>query len=200
MNQNNTGGEISILIGATGSTLDTSFQYDVQVILTVDNHPDIVRTTYISVSSFIIDINTAGNAVGIGMAAPDGITGNSQLHIDSDVYFYNHVFMNNITTIYNTKLAAPSTQNSWAYTPVIDALADYNIVFVRCECNNIRQLLVFCRKFGDNAMYISDMSGPTYVRGGYIVDWTNNKVGVRWVDGTSSLAENIYIQQVYGIL
>lgn len=200
MNQNNTGGEISILIGATGSTLDTSFQYDVQVTLTVDNHPDIVRTTYISVSSFIIDINTEGNAVGIGMAAPDGITENSQLHVKSDTYFYNHVFMDNITTIYNTKLTAPSTQNSWAYTSAIDALANYNIVLVRCECQNTRQLLVFCRKFGDAPMYLSDMSGSTYVRGGYIVDWTNKKIGVRWVNGTSSLVENIYIQQVYGIL
>lgn len=200
MNQNNTGGEISILIGATGSTLDTSFQYDVQVTLTVDNHPDIVRTTYISVSSFIIDINTEGNAVGIGMAAPDGITENSQLHVKSDTYFYNHVFMDNITTIYNTKLTAPSTQNSWAYTSAIDALANYNIVLVRCECQNTRQLLVFCRKFGDAPMYLSDMSGSTYVRGGYIVDWTNKKIGVRWINGTSSLVENIYIQQVYGIL
>lgn len=200
MNQNNTGGEISILIGATGSTLDTSFQYDVQVTLTVDNHPDIVRTTYISVSSFIIDINTEGNAVGIGMAAPDGITENSQLHVKSDTYFYNHVFMDNITTIYNTKLTAPSTQNSWAYTSAIDALANYNIVLVRCECQNTRQLLVFCRKFGDAPMYLSDMSGSTYVRGGYIVDWTNKKIGVKWVNGTSSLVENIYIQQVYGIL
>lgn len=98
MNQNNTGGEISILIGNTGSTLDTSFQYDVQVTLTVDNHPDIVRTTYISVSSFIIDINTAGNAVGIGMAAPDNITGNSQLHIGSDIYLNaNNAFKKDIT-------------------------------------------------------------------------------------------------------
>ena len=104
MNQNNTGGEISILIGATGSTLDTSFQYDVQVTLTVDNHPDIVRTTYISVSSFIIDINTAGNAVGIGMVAPDvdasnnPITGNSQLHIGSDIYLNaNNAFKKDIT-------------------------------------------------------------------------------------------------------
>lgn len=121
MNQDNTGGEISILIGATGSTLDTSFQYDVQVILTVDDHPDIVRTTYISVSSFIIDINTAGNAVGIGMAAPDvdasnnPITGNSQLHIGSDIYLNsNNAFKKDITVEKSSSWDTPKvivTQN-----------------------------------------------------------------------------------------
>ena len=211
MNQNNTGGEISILIGATGSTLDTSFQYDVQVTLTVDNHPDIVRTTYISVSSFIIDINTAGNAVGIGMVAPDvdasnnPITGNSQLHIGSDIYLNsNNAFKKDITvekssswdtpkvivtqkdennnltakgalsstyggnfglydqiqgkwlirsnksakemlfdiplhisTIYNTKLTAPSTQNTWAEASAPN-IANYSIILMRCECFNCR--------------------------------------------------------------
>ena len=271
MNQNNTGGEISILIGATGSTLDTSFQYDVQVILTVDDHPDIVRTTYISVSSFIIDINTAGNAVGIGMAAPDvdasnnPITGNSQLHIGSDIYLNsNNAFKKDITvekssswdvprvivtqndennnltakgaltstyggnfglydqkhqkwlirsdsssrmvfgmpmyiqTIYNTKLTAPSTQNTWAEASVPN-IANYNIILMRCECFNCRQLLVFCRNFGTGALYLTD-NASTYVRGGYRIDWTNNKVGVQWLNGTTTTASTVYIQQVYGIV
>ncbi len=102
------------------------------------------------------------------------------------------------TTLYNSKLTAPSTQSTYAYASVPN-LANYNIVLVRCECNNACQLLVFCRLFGDNPMYLSDNNG-TYVRGGYLVDWTNNRVGVRWVNGTSALAEYIYIQQVYGIL
>lgn len=101
-------------------------------------------------------------------------------------------------TLYNTKVTAPATQSTYAYASVPN-LANYNIVLVRCECNNIRQFLVFCRLFGDNPMYLFDNNG-TYIRGGYLVDWTNNQVGVRWVDGTSALAEYIYIQQVYGIL
>lgn len=260
MNQNNTGGEISILIGATGSTLDTSFQYDVQVTLTVDNHPDIVRTTYISVSSFIIDINTAGNAVGIGMAAPDNISGNSQLHIKSKTYFKDDILLENntdndggariqvrsnnngeatafgqlstfangnfglydiqhnkwlirsdvngqshfapiaIVTIYNTKTTASSTQDTWVYTSAIPDLANYNIVALRVEVHYIRQTLFFLRPLGNTAQMIMDMSGTTYIRAQFIVDWTNNKVGVRWVNGTSDLSSGIYFQQVYGIM
>lgn len=47
---------------------------------------------------------------------------------------------------------------------------------------------------------IMDMSGTTYIRAQFIVDWTNNKVGVRWVNGTSDLSSGIYFQQVYGIM
>lgn len=255
MNQNNTGGEISVLIGATSSTLDTSFQYDVQVTLTVDNHPDIVRTTYISVSSFIIDINTAGNAVGIGMAAPDGVSEN-QLWIDANTYLKKDLLLekadprlrvrtfdtNNtvvadgqlsastsgnfglydqkhskwlirsdvngqshfapiaIVTIYNTKTTASSTQDTWVYTPVISDLANYNIVALRVEVHNIRQMLFFLRPLGNVAQMVMDMSGTTYIRAQFIVDWTNNKIGVRWVNGTSDLSSGIYFQQVYGIM
>jgi len=101
-------------------------------------------------------------------------------------------------TLYNTKLSAPSTQNEYAYAGV--ALNDWNVVLMRCECHNTRQLLVFCRLFGDNPMYLSDMSGSTYVRGGYLVNWSSNQIGVRWVNGTASIAGNIYVQQVYGIM
>lgn len=100
-----------------------------------------------------------------------------------------------ITAIYNTKLSAPTTQSDYAYA-FVTALENYNIVLMRCECGNLRQLLVFCRLFGDTPMYISDNNG-TYVRGGYIVDWTNNRIGVRWVNGNNT---NVFVQQVYGVL
>lgn len=76
---------VSIVIGST-SLLDTDSQYDIEVSLLDNNNEVLVtRTTYISVSSFIIDINTEGNAIGIGMAAPDGVSEN-QLWIDANMY------------------------------------------------------------------------------------------------------------------
>lgn len=246
---------VSIGVG-TNAALDTDAQYNVQVTLTPSNsHPDIVRMTYVSTSSFIIDINTEGNAIGIGMAAPDDVNEN-QLWIDANMYLKKDLLLektdpklrvrsfdaNNavvadgqlsastsgnfglydqkhnkwlirsdsssrmvfgmpmyIQTIHNTKHTAPSTQNSYTYSSAISELANYNIVLVHCSCGNCRQLLIFCRSLGNAEQYISDNNG-TYVRGGYIVDWTNKKIGVRWVNGTSSTATNIYIQQVYGIL
>ena len=46
---------------------------------------------------------------------------------------------------------------------------------------------------------IMDMSDTTYIRGQFLIDWTNNRIGVRWVNGTSSFASSIFFQQVYGI-
>ena len=98
-------------------------------------------------------------------------------------------------TLYNTRLSAPTTQSEYAYASV-PGLADYDVVIMRCECNNVRQLLVFCLLFGDSPLHISDNAG-TYIRGGYIVEWSTNRIGVRWVNGSNT---NVFAQQVYGIL
>lgn len=196
---NNPSNTVSAVIGVNNSTLSTEFQYDIQVILTpTRNHPTITRMTYVSVASFIMDVNTEGNAIGIGMVAPDDITGNSQLHIGSDTYFYNPIYIKNITTIYATKTTASSTQNKYTYANISD-LAKYNIIAIRAEVRNIRQILYFIRPFDNIPQMIMDMSGTTYIRGQFIVDWANNRIGVRWVNGTSDFATNIFFQQVYGI-
>lgn len=106
---------VSIGVGTTAA-LDTDAQYDIQLIVTpTGDHPDITRMTYISTSSFIIDINTEGNAVGIGMVAPDDITGNSQLHIGSDIYLNaNNAFKKDITVEKSSSWDTPKvivTQN-----------------------------------------------------------------------------------------
>lgn len=190
---------ISVIIGETGSTLSTEFQYDIQVILVPNNgKSNIVRTTYISIASFIIDINTEGDAVGIGMVAPDETNGSSELHVASDSYFYNPIYIKNITTIYDTKTTASSTQSEYTYVS-IPALAKYNIVAIRAEVRNIRQILYFIRPFGNTPQMIMDMSDTTYIRGQFLIDWTNNRIGIRWVNGTSSFASSIFFQQVYGI-
>ena len=100
--------------------------------------------------------------------------------------------------IFNKEVKAPHTQSTYQYTS-ISALADHNVVIVRAYTFNISQNLVFCRQFGNVPAYISDNNG-TYIRGGFLVDWTNNQIGVRWVNGTSSTADTIYFQKVIGVL
>jgi len=102
------------------------------------------------------------------------------------------------TIISNKKITASSSQNNYSYAPV-SGLADHNIVIVQAYTSNTSQNLVFCRQFGNVPVYISDNNG-TYIRGGFLVDWTNNQIGVRWVNGTSSTADTIYFQKVIGVL
>ena len=61
-------------------------------------------------------------------------------------------------------------------------------------------MLIFVRNFGDAPQNIIDFAGSTYIRAQFLVEWTNNRVGVNWVNGSDNIAPLIYFQQVYGVL
>lgn len=55
---------------------DVNEAYDIKVVLTPEgDRQPIERTTYISISAFIIDVNANGSAIGFGQQAPDNETG-----------------------------------------------------------------------------------------------------------------------------
>jgi hypothetical protein len=101
--------------------------------------------------------------------------------------------------IYNTKKQVPTTQNSYVYANV-SKLSNYNMIGVRVDCAGIRQIVTALRLFGDNPMNVANYNGSDYVRAQLLVDWTNNRIGIRWVNGNSAYAGEIFFQQVYGIL
>ena len=101
--------------------------------------------------------------------------------------------------IYNTKNTAPATKNEYTEVSVSD-LANYNVVSVRCTVGNIVQILNFYRAMGDVPQYIIDYKNSVYIRGGFLVDWTNNLVKVRWVDGDATTTPpNVYFDRVVGV-
>lgn len=66
---------ITAIIG--NNDLDVNSQYDIIAIITPTGtgRADISRSTYISKSSFVIDINANGTCVAVGQSAPDNFTG-----------------------------------------------------------------------------------------------------------------------------
>lgn len=101
--------------------------------------------------------------------------------------------------IYNTKNTAPATKNEYTEVSVPD-LANYNVVSVRCTVGNIVQILNFYRAMGDVPQYIIDYKNSVYIRGGFLVDWTNNLIKVRWVDGDATTTPpNVYFDRVVGV-
>ena len=59
-----------------GNHFDVDEAYDIKVILTPEgDRAPIERSTYVSISAFIIDINANGTAIGFGQQAPDDDTG-----------------------------------------------------------------------------------------------------------------------------
>ena len=64
------------IIENLGNNFNIEEAYDIKVVLTPEgDRATIERTTYISISSFIIDVNANGSAIGFGQQAPDNKMG-----------------------------------------------------------------------------------------------------------------------------
>lgn len=66
---------VTVYVGQ--DVIDVDNQYDIQVILIPpgEGRANIVRTTYVSKVSFIMDVNANGTAVAVGVEAPDNMSG-----------------------------------------------------------------------------------------------------------------------------
>ena len=73
------------------------------------------------------------------------------------------------------------------------------MVVLRCAVHNNVMNLVFIRPFQSGQQFSDTPNSSTYVRGGFIVDWTNNRVGIRCVNGNDTTRATVYFDYVYGI-
>lgn len=104
--------------------------------------------------------------------------------------------------INNTKRACTTVGTAYEYdsAPLAD-LANWNIVAVWFVVHEHTQFAWFIRGVKkDNTLTDSPSGGR--IRGSVIIDWDNNKIGIRCLNGGSSgnLYGNVYYQGVYGIL
>ena len=102
------------------------------------------------------------------------------------------------TQIYNTKVAAADVSPTYKYT-TISALANWNMVVMHVAVHNTQQNLVFMRPFQGGQLLSDTPTSTAYIRGGYVVDWANNRVGVRCVNGTTAQVATVYFDYIYGI-
>ena len=103
------------------------------------------------------------------------------------------------TLISSTPLAAPATRYEYA-TRTIPELANWNVVVLYCKCGNTQQNII-CFRNAVTGNYLIDALTSTVTRGVYYVDWANNRIMVRWVDGNASLAQSfVQILAVYGLV
>lgn len=103
------------------------------------------------------------------------------------------------TLISNIPLAAPATKMEFA-DRTIPELANWNVVVLWCKCGNANHNII-CFRGVNTQNYLIDALTSTVTRGGYYVDWANNRIRVRWVDGNASLAQSfVQIMGVYGLV
>ena len=79
------------IIENLGNNFNIEEAYDIKVVLTPEgDRATIERTTYISISSFIIDVNANGTAIGFGQQAPDDEMG---VFVNMDLTFRSNIFL-----------------------------------------------------------------------------------------------------------
>ena len=106
----------------------------------------------------------------------------------------------NPAVLNSTKIACTTVGTSFRYTTV-SGLANWSVVGVHFTVYETSQVAFFIRSEGHERM-LTDAPSLGRFRGGIIVDWSNNRIGIRAIAAGSSnnYANNIYFDYVYGIL
>lgn len=106
----------------------------------------------------------------------------------------------NPAVINSSKVSCTTVGTSFKYT-TIPGLANWSVVAVHFTVYEASQVLFFFRGETHERMPI-DAPALGRFRGGIIVDWSNNRIGIRAIAAGSSnnYANNIYFDYVYGIL
>lgn len=99
-----------------------------------------------------------------------------------------------------TKVSCTTVGMSFKYTTV-SGLANWSIVAINFTVYEARQVLFFIRGETHERLFV-DAPDLGRFRGGIVVDWSNNRIGIRAIAAGSNnrYAGNVYFDYVYGIL
>lgn len=104
----------------------------------------------------------------------------------------------NMAVLNSAKVVCTSIGTSYRYIN-IPALASWNIVFVHLVVHEVSNVYMCIR--GENFERVAtDTPSAGRFRGGVIVDWNNNRVGIRCVAAPTGRQDLVYINYVYGVL
>lgn len=94
-------------------------------------------------------------------------------------------------SLYSTAYHPTNVGTAYYYVTVND-IAYWNCIAVVGHVKNHRQVLFFFRGITTGEQHITVTHGGTFYRGGFTVDWTNKKVGVRCLEGDAGDDAKIY--------
>lgn len=104
------------------------------------------------------------------------------------------------TVINNTKITAEGVGTTWEYHTYAD-LANWDVIAIQCCVHE--QTNVFWVARGDNLeRCITDYPSAGKFRGGFYIDWNNNRVGMRVINAgaNDTRTDLIWYQTIYGIV
>lgn len=99
-----------------------------------------------------------------------------------------------------TKVSCTTAGLSFTYTTV-SGLANWSVVAVHFTVYETSSVFLFVRGEGHERM-LTDAPNLGRFRGGVVVDWSHNRIGIRAIAAGSSnnYPQNVYFDYVYGIL
>lgn len=127
--------------------------------------------------------------------APTASVGTSTTQIATTAFVYNTVHKSAMK-LHEAKVTAADISTTYSYS-TISSLANWNLVIMHIAVHNVQQNLVFMRPYSGGQLISDTPTSSSYIRGGFIVDWTNTRVGIRCVNGTD--ATKVYYDYIYGI-
>jgi len=150
--------------------------------------------------------DTKGNLVSAG-ALESSLNGNVGLYdykhgrwvCRDDVDGRPHVPVN-LAVLNSAKVACTTVGTSFKYT-TIAGLANWHVVAVHFTVYETSQVAFFVRGEGHERM-LTDAPNVGRFRGGIVVDWSHNRIGIRAIAAGSNnqYCQLVYFDYIYGVL
>lgn len=103
-----------------------------------------------------------------------------------------------MTVLNSSKVACASIGTTYRYVSV-PGMANWNIIAIHLTVHEVSNLFVCVR--GENLeRTATDAPSAGRFRGGMVVDWRNNRIGIRCVNAPTGRQNLVYIDYVYGVL
>lgn len=100
--------------------------------------------------------------------------------------------------LHDGPIRATRINTEYEYTSIPD-IEKYNVIGIGFHVHNCHQFVIAVRPYSSWIIISDRPSQTSYIRGGCTVDWGNNRVGIRCIQGTASTVSNILIDKIYGI-
>lgn len=103
-----------------------------------------------------------------------------------------------MTVLNSSKVACTAIGTSYRYVS-IPSIANWNVIFVHLTVHEVSNLFV-CVRGESFERTVTDVPSAGRFRGGMIVDWRNNRIGIRCVNAPTGRQNLVYIDYVYGVV
>lgn len=103
-----------------------------------------------------------------------------------------------MTVLNSTKVACTSIGTTYRYVSV-PGMANWNVIFVHLVVHEVSDVYM-CVRGESLERTATDAPSAGRFRGGMIVDWRNNRIGIRCVNAPTGRQNLVYLDYVYGVI